>query len=315
MTCCTGAPARRYPSTGGPKIRLGDLSTASQTSVFNLEQKEDHAESHFKTLGLYNFTRDFGWACKRGSLYPAGGLISGIKKNLSEQRDKTYLRNELKLRYHYILSYIYNIFIVRYNKQRMYLKNIYKTDLCDCLKQTQKEHTYTVAGLINRGAYIQGGLYPGGLISRGAYIQGGLYPGGLISGWAYIQGGLYPGGLISGWAYIQVGLYPGGLISRGAYIQGGLYPGGLISRGAYIQGGLYPGGLISRWAYIQGGLYPGGLISRGAYIQGGLYPGGLISRGAYFQVGLYPEYYIRWQMDGLQGFSNVFFLLIFGREK
>ena len=304
MTCCTGAPARRYPSTGGPKIRSGDLSTASQTSVFNLEQKEDHAESHFKTLGLYNFTRDFGWACKRGSLYPAGGLISGIKKNLSERRDKTYLRNELKLRYHYILSYIYNIFIVRYNKQRMYLKNIYKTDLCDCLKQTQKEHTYTVAGLINRGAYIQGGLYPGGLISRGAYIRVGLYPGGLISGWAYIQG-----------AYIQGGLYPGGLISRWAYIQGGLYPGGLISRGAYIQGGLYPGGLISRWAYIQGGLYPGGLISRGAYIQGGLYPGGLISRGAYFQVGLYPEYYIRWQMDGLQGFSNVFFLLIFGREK
>ena len=155
MTCCTGAPARRYPSTGGPKIRSGDLSTASQTSVFNLEQKEDHAESHFKTLGLYNFTRDFGWACKRGSLYPAGGLISGIKKNLSERRDKTYLRNELKLRYHYILSYIYNIFIVRHNKQRMYLKNIYKTDLCDCLKQTQKEHTYTVAGLISRWAYIR----------------------------------------------------------------------------------------------------------------------------------------------------------------
>ena len=271
MTCCTGAPARRYPSTGGPKIRSGDLSTASQTSVFNLEQKEDHAESHFKTLGLYNFTRDFGWACKRGSLYPAGGLISGIKKNLSERRDKTYLRNELKLRYHYILSYIYNIFIVRYNKQRMYLKNIYKTDLCDCLKQTQKEHTYTVAGLINRGAYIQGGLYPGGLISRGAYIRVGLYPGGLISGWAYIQGAYIQG------AYIRVALYPGGLISRGAYIRVGLYPGGLISRGAYIRVGLYPGGLISRGAYIRVGLYPGGLISRWAYIQGGLFPGGLIS--------------------------------------
>ena len=38
-------------------------------------------KSHFKTLGLYNFKRGFGWAYKRGGggLYP-GGLISGIKK-------------------------------------------------------------------------------------------------------------------------------------------------------------------------------------------------------------------------------------------
>ena len=36
-------------------------------------------------------------------LYP-GGLISGIKKNVWERRDKTYLRDELKLKYHYILS-------------------------------------------------------------------------------------------------------------------------------------------------------------------------------------------------------------------
>ena len=40
-----------------------------------------------------------------------GGLISGWaykqnKKNVSERRDKTYLRNELKLTYHYVLSYI-----------------------------------------------------------------------------------------------------------------------------------------------------------------------------------------------------------------
>ena len=32
-----------------------------------------------------------------------GGLISGIK-NVSERRDKMYLRNGLKLTYHYILS-------------------------------------------------------------------------------------------------------------------------------------------------------------------------------------------------------------------
>ena len=31
-----------------------------------------------------------GWACKRN------------KENVSERRDKTYLRNELKLTYHYI---------------------------------------------------------------------------------------------------------------------------------------------------------------------------------------------------------------------
>ena len=38
-----------------------------------------------------------------GGLYP-GGLVSEIKKNVSERRDKTYLRNKLKLAYHYILS-------------------------------------------------------------------------------------------------------------------------------------------------------------------------------------------------------------------
>ena len=48
-----------------------------------------------------------------------GGLISGWaykrnKKNVLERRDKTYLRNELKLTFRYILSYIYNTFIVRH---------------------------------------------------------------------------------------------------------------------------------------------------------------------------------------------------------
>ena len=50
-----------------------------------------------------------------------GGLISGWaykrnKKNVLERHDKTYLRNECKLTYCYILSYIYNTFIVHYNK-------------------------------------------------------------------------------------------------------------------------------------------------------------------------------------------------------
>ena len=61
--------------------------------------------SYFKALGLNNFKRGFGWTYKRGGgLYPVE-LINGIKKNVWERRDKTYLRNELKLEYHYILSW------------------------------------------------------------------------------------------------------------------------------------------------------------------------------------------------------------------
>ena len=78
-----------------------------------------------------NFIRGFG------SSYERGGLISGwaysvSKKSVSEREDKTYLINELKLTYHYILSYIYNTFIVCHNKRIIYFKNIYKTNLCDC---------------------------------------------------------------------------------------------------------------------------------------------------------------------------------------
>ena len=57
----------------------------------------------------------------------------------------------------------------------------------------EKEHTYTVDGLINDeggGGRKGGGLYPGGLISRIIYS--------LANGWAYIRGGLKPGGLKSG---------------------------------------------------------------------------------------------------------------------
>ena len=69
----------------------------------------DTVKSYFKALGLYNFIRGFGWAYKWGG----GGLISGWaykqnEKNCSERRDKAYLRNRLKLTYHYVLSYIYN---------------------------------------------------------------------------------------------------------------------------------------------------------------------------------------------------------------
>ena len=85
------------------------------------------------------------------------------------------------LTYYYVLSYIYSAFIVRYNKRRTYFKNIYKTDLCNCLKRNAKKHTYTVDGLINGG----GGLYPGGLISAINYS--------LANGWVYTRS--YPGGL------------------------------------------------------------------------------------------------------------------------
>ena len=60
----------------------------------------------------------------------------------------------------------------------------------------QKEHTFTVDGLINRG-----GLYPGGLIS------GILYS--FENGWAYIRGGLKLGGLKVGFYGILCHQIPG----------------------------------------------------------------------------------------------------------
>ena len=103
------------------------------------------------------------------------------------------LRKKLKLTYHYILSYIYNSFIVRH-KRRIYFKNrslkpTYVTYVCNFRfkslifkKKCKNEYTYTVVGLINGG----GGLYPGGLISGIIYS--------LANGLAYIRG-LKTGGL------------------------------------------------------------------------------------------------------------------------
>ena len=52
-------------------------------------------KSHLKALGLYNFIRGFGWAYKRGGLYP-GGLISGIEKNVTERQDKNVSEKRIK---------------------------------------------------------------------------------------------------------------------------------------------------------------------------------------------------------------------------
>ena len=114
-----------------------------------------------------------------GGAYISRWAYKQNKKHVSERRDKKYLRNKLKLTYHYVLSYIYNTFIVRYNIWRIYLKKIYKTDLCDCLKRN-KNGTHLYSGW----AYKQGGgglIYPGGLISGIKYS--------LANGWAYIWGG------------------------------------------------------------------------------------------------------------------------------
>ena len=55
-------------------------------------------------------------------------------------------------------------------------KNIYKTDLCDCIKRNTKgTHLYS------RRAYKQGGS-----LNLGGLISGIIYS--LANGWAYIRG-------------------------------------------------------------------------------------------------------------------------------
>ena len=133
--------------------------THTHTHIF----KKHTVKSHFKALGLYNFRRGFEWANKRemGSLY-AGGLISGIKKMF--WNDEVKRRSEKRIRANIPLDFeTYNTFIVRHNKRKTCFKNIYKTDLCDCLKRNAKG-----TQLFSRWACRRGG--------RGAYIRVGLYP-------------------------------------------------------------------------------------------------------------------------------------------
>ena len=67
-------------------------------------------KSHFKALG-FNTVKShvkalgvLGGLISRHAYFPGGrgGGIEQNKKNVTERRDKKYLRNELKLSYHYI---------------------------------------------------------------------------------------------------------------------------------------------------------------------------------------------------------------------
>ena len=90
-------------------------------------EKHYTVKFHFKALDLYNFIRGFGLAYKRGG----GGSYKRNKKKFGPTRQNVSELYELKLTYNYILSYIYNTFIVCHSKRRIHFKNIYKTDLCD----------------------------------------------------------------------------------------------------------------------------------------------------------------------------------------
>ena len=83
--------------------------------------------------------------------------ISEIITKRFERRDKTYLRNELNQTYHYmkIYTFIIRLLCVTINTN---------FDVC---KETQKERTYTLDGLINEERLISS----------------------LANGWAYIRGG------------------------------------------------------------------------------------------------------------------------------
>lgn len=108
-------------------------------------------------MGLCNFIRRFGWANDLGEGCYIRGHISEIKKKCFDRRDKTYLRNELNQIYHYMKSYT---FIIR-------LLCVTMNTNFDVRKQTEKERTYTLDGLINEERLISS----------------------LANGWAYIRGG------------------------------------------------------------------------------------------------------------------------------
>ena len=113
------------------RLCLGDNQSRSRSYFFisyqlpngNLLEWGLTVKSHVKALGFYNFIRGFGWACTRGGLYP-GGHISRIK-NMFRNDETRFIWDKM----HTITFRVtlYNTFIVRHNKQRMYFKNICKT--------------------------------------------------------------------------------------------------------------------------------------------------------------------------------------------
>ena len=79
-------------------IPNGDLTCAGglglQNKSFKLYTKSPESNSytvkpHFNALGLYNFVRGFGWAYKRGGLYPGG--LTKYKRN-----KKMFRKDEIK---------------------------------------------------------------------------------------------------------------------------------------------------------------------------------------------------------------------------
>ena len=74
-----------------------------------------------------NFIRVLGGFINGGG---GGGLLTGwaYKQNLK----KMFRNDEVK-------RIIYNTFIVRRNKRRIYFKNIYKTELCDWNNRDEKK--------------------------------------------------------------------------------------------------------------------------------------------------------------------------------
>ena len=76
-------------------------------------------KSHFKAQGLYNFIRGFGWVINGRAYKQGGGLYPNVlisrKKNVSERRDKTYLRNELKHTSTFLVTSIIHLLCVTIN--------------------------------------------------------------------------------------------------------------------------------------------------------------------------------------------------------
>ena len=99
----------------------------------------DTVKSHFKALGLCNFQKGFLGGLINGGAYIRGGLISWIKKNVSERQNKMYLRNKLKayIPLHFEATFILHLLCV--TKQLVYVCNLQLKTLT--FKKKRKRNT------------------------------------------------------------------------------------------------------------------------------------------------------------------------------